>query len=114
MKTRKSLLPIVLLCVMVVGLALCQEKRWPKAATKHRDKSAKGKYDPDYADRTREEDSAEFYYDRSSAVNGYYDSKSLDILAANRSNRAIDDSRYVVKKSRDTCISRYFSYFVLL
>ncbi|TGZ47902.1 insulin receptor isoform X1 [Temnothorax longispinosus] len=93
MRTRKSLLPIVLLCVTVVGLALCQEKRWPKAATKHRDKSAKGKYDPDYADRTKEEDSAEFYYEQSSAAKGYYDSESLDILAANRSNRAIDNSR---------------------
>lgn len=100
MKTRKSLLPIVLLCVTVVGLALCQEKRWPKTATKHRDKSVKGKYDPDFADRTKEEDSAEFYYDQSSAVNGY-DSESLDTLAANRNNRAIDVSRYVIKKSRD-------------
>lgn len=99
MRTRKSLLLIVLLCVMV-GLALCQDKRWPKAATKHRDKSAKGKYESDYADRTREEDSAEFYYDRSSAATGYYESGSLDTLAAYRNNRAIDKSRYVVRKSR--------------
>ncbi|XP_012542075.1 insulin receptor [Monomorium pharaonis] len=93
MKTRKSLLPIVLLCVTVVGLALCQEKRWPKAATKHRDKSTKGKYDPDYADRTREEDSAEFYYDRSSVVTSYYDFRSPVTLAAYRNNRAIEKSR---------------------
>lgn len=81
MRTRKSLLPIVLLCVMVVGLALCQEKRWPKTATKHRDKSAKGKYSPDYADKTREGE------DDSS-----YESGFLDTLAA-RNNRAIDNSR---------------------
>lgn len=108
MRTRKSLLPIVLLCVTVVSLALCQEKRWPKAATKHRDKSAKGKYDPDYGDRR--EDSAELYYDQSSAANGYYDSESLDTLAANRSNRAIDNSRYVVK----TKIPRRMSFFLSL
>ncbi|KAL0117905.1 hypothetical protein PUN28_008943 [Cardiocondyla obscurior] len=93
MRTRKSLLPIVLLCVTVVGLAVCQEKKWSRAITKHRDKSAKGKYEPDYADRTKEEDSAEFYYDQSSAANGYYDPDSLDTLATNRNNRAIDNSR---------------------
>jgi len=65
---------------------------------KYRDKSAKGKYDPDYADRTREEDSEEeFYYDRSSSTaTGYYESGSLDALAAYRNNRAIDTSRYVI------------------
>lgn len=99
MRTRKSLLLIVLLCVTLVGLALCQEKGWPKTAMKHRDKSAKGKYDSDYVDRTREEDSAEFHYDQGSADNGYYNSESLDTLAANRSNKTIDSSRYVVQKS---------------
>ncbi|KAG5337371.1 INSR protein, partial [Acromyrmex charruanus] len=94
MKTRKSLLPIVLLCVTMVGLALCQEKRWPKAGTKYRDKSAKGKYDPDYADRTKEEDSEEeLYNDRSSAATGYYESGSFDTSAVYRNNRAIDTSR---------------------
>lgn len=92
MRTRKSLLPIVLLCVTVVGLAVCQEKRWPKAATKHRDKSEKGKYDN--VNRTRE-DSAEVYYDRSSAATGY-ESGSVD--AAYRNNRAIDKSRYVTQR----------------
>lgn len=80
-----------------MGLALCQEKRWPKAsATKHRDKSAKGKYNPD-ADKMREEDSAEFYDDRSSAVTNYDESESLDAMSAFRNNRAIDNSRYVIK-----------------
>ncbi|CAL1676444.1 unnamed protein product [Lasius platythorax] len=89
MRTRKSLLPIVLLCVTVVSLALCQERRWSKATAKHRDKSAKGKYDPDYADRTREEDSEDqLDYDRSSA-NG----NNPGFLAAYRNNRAIDNSR---------------------
>ncbi|EFN83767.1 Insulin receptor [Harpegnathos saltator] len=95
MRTGKSLL-IVLLCVSVAGLALCQGRRWPKAATKHRDKSAKGKYEPDYADRTREEeeeeDSEELYYDRgSSAANDFY-SEIPDKLPY-RNNRAIDNSR---------------------
>ncbi|XP_072753828.1 insulin receptor [Anoplolepis gracilipes] len=90
MRTRKSLLPIVLLCVTVVGLALCQEKRWLKSTTKHRDKSAKGKYDPDNADRTREEYSEELNYDRSSAMG--YNPDFSDKLAY-RNNRAIDNSR---------------------
>lgn len=93
MRTRKSLL-IVLLCVSVAGLALCQERRWPKATTKHRDKSAKDKYEPDYADRTREEDSEELYYDRGSpAANDFY--SDLPDKLAYRNNRAIDNSRYV-------------------
>lgn len=103
MRTRKSLLPIVVLCVTVVGLALCQEKRWSKTvAAKHRDKSAKGKYEPDYQDRTREEeeeedeDSKELYYDReAAAISGYHMSGLIDELAAFRNNRAIDSSRYV-------------------
>ncbi|KAL6267449.1 hypothetical protein P5V15_000525 [Pogonomyrmex californicus] len=92
MRTRKLLLPISLLCVTVVGLALCQEKRWPKATTKHRDKSAKGKYDPDYADRMTE-DSAELDYGRGSAATGSYESGYLDAQAAYRNHRAIDDTR---------------------
>lgn len=68
---------------------------------KYRDKSAKGKYDPDYADRTREDSEEEFYYDRSSTATGYYESGSLDALAAYRNNRAIDTSRYVIIRSRD-------------
>jgi len=112
MRTRKSLLLIVLLCV-TVGLALCQEKRWSKATTKHRDKSAKGKYDPDYADRTREEDSAEFYYDRSSAATSYY-SGSLDSLAAYRNNRAIDNSRYSIKKFRYMNFMNFLIFLIFL
>jgi len=108
MRTRKSLLPIVVLCVTVVGLALCQEKRWSKtAAAKHRDKSTKGKYEPDYADRTREEEeeereeaidenSKELYHDRgAAATSDYHVLRFIDELAAFRNNRAIGNSRYV-------------------
>ncbi|GAB1866246.1 receptor protein-tyrosine kinase [Camponotus japonicus] len=85
MRTRKSLLLIVLLCV--VGLALCQEKRWSKSTTKHRDKSFKDKYDPDYADKTREEDSEE-QSDRNSAyISDFLPDKPY------RNNRAIDNSK---------------------
>lgn len=109
MRTRKSLLPIVVLCVTVVGLALCQEKRWSKtAAAKHRDKSTKGKYEPDYADRTREEEdeeadehSKELYDDHeaiAAATSGYHVPGFMDDeLAGFRNNRAIDRSRYVSK-----------------
>lgn len=95
MRTRKSLL-IVLLCVSVAGLALCQERRWPKTTTKHRDKSAKSKYERDYADRTREEeDYEELYYNRASpAANDFY--AELPDKQAYRNNRAIDNSRYVL------------------
>lgn len=81
------MLLIVLLCV--VGLALCQEKRWSKSTTKHRDKSFKDKYDPDYADKTREEDSEE-QSDRNSAyISDFLPDKPY------RNNRAIDNSKYV-------------------
>lgn len=114
MKTRKSLLPIVLLCVTMASLAFCQEKRWPKAATKHRDKSAKGKYDPDYVDRIwqeeEEEDSAELY-DRSSAATGYYDSRSMDTMAAYRNNRAIEKSRYAIIKTVQRCMHEFANPF---
>jgi len=107
MRTRKSLLPIVVLCVTVVGLALCQEKRWSKtAAAKHRDKSTKGKYEPDYADGTREEEeeqeeaidenSKELYHDRgAAATSDYHVLRFIDELAAFRNNRAIGSSRYI-------------------
>ncbi|EZA49388.1 hypothetical protein DMN91_008927 [Ooceraea biroi] len=111
MRTRKSLLPIVVLCVTVVDLALCQEKRWSKTATtKHRDKSAKGKYELDYADRTREEeeeetaDSREFYHDRGAAAavtSGYHVPRFIDELAAFRNNRAIDSSRPISVRFKD-------------
>ena len=98
-----------------MGLALCQEKRWPKAGTKYRDKSAKGKYDPDYADRTKEEDSEEeFYYDRNSATTGYYESGSLDALAAYRNNRAIDTSRYIIIRFRDMNLMFFLIFLVFL
>ncbi|XP_012223767.2 insulin receptor-like [Linepithema humile] len=93
MRTRKSLLLIVLLCV--VGLALCQEKR----AVKHRDKSAKGKHEPDHMDEDDEgghhrmrEDYSDEYGDRSSAVTNYH-KFSESPAAHNRNNRAIDENK---------------------
>ncbi|XP_011882700.1 PREDICTED: insulin receptor-like [Vollenhovia emeryi] len=85
MRTRKLLLPIVLLCVTVVGLALCQEKRWPRAATKHRDKSAKGKVG--YANS--EEDLQDVF--NHSSWTSDDDAKIADILGI-RNNRAIGNS----------------------
>ncbi|XP_029159912.1 insulin-like peptide receptor [Nylanderia fulva] len=90
MRTRKSLLPIVLLCVTMASLALGQEKR-PKAIAKHRDKSAKGKYEPDYVDRTGDDDFEVYYNASSSDVNSY--DPDLVQLTAYRNNRAIENSK---------------------
>lgn len=103
MRTRKSLLVVVLLCAWVAaGLAFGQEKRWSKGSIKHRDKSVKGKFDDHdyYADRTKTaENSEELPYDRSSVTANYYGSGFLDKLAIYRNNRAIDSTRYAIPAS---------------
>ncbi|XP_076171634.1 insulin receptor [Ptiloglossa arizonensis] len=78
---------IVFLCV-AARLARCQETRWSMKTTNHRDETANGKYDPDYADRRNEEGSRErdwiFLPD---------DTEFHDRIVSHRSNRAIDASR---------------------
>lgn len=91
MRTRKSLLLIVLLCVTVVGLALCQEKR----AMKHRDRSARSRYEPDYMDKMKEY--SDEYDQNSAAATNYHGHGFLESRTAYRNNRAIDNTRYVYR-----------------
>lgn len=93
------MLLIVLLCVTVVGLALCQTIR----VTKRPDKSAKRKYEPDYTDK--KEEYSDEYYDRNSAVTTYYESQAF------RNNRAIDNTRYV---KEDSCIMKFHTFLLIL
>lgn len=98
MRTRKSLL-IVLLCITGLGLALCQEENWSKTTTQHRTESTKGKDEPDYTDRTLEEEAnseQESTYDRSltdTSTSNSYDAGFLSESAAYRNDRAIDEPR---------------------
>lgn len=81
---RRMKLVLVLLCVLA-PLATCQrQERWSTtsvARSKHRDKTAKGKYEPDY-DAAR----------RTSRFGELFESEHEFTLS--RRSRAIDSNRY--------------------
>ncbi|KAG7199419.1 hypothetical protein KM043_014048 [Ampulex compressa] len=103
MRTR-SLSWILLICILA-PLAACQYEKWPKAVTKHRDKTAKGKYDPEHGANARDETTFATELDgeraRVAEHSGFHDR-----LSGYRNNRAIDTSRPVDTNSKSIEQSR--------
>ncbi|XP_043251642.1 insulin-like peptide receptor [Colletes gigas] len=92
MRMRWWSLLIVFLCV-AARLACCQEKSWSET-TNYRDKTAKGKYDPDYVDRKNAAGLREDgYRERGDSIVLYDDQEFYDQIDSHRNNRAIDASR---------------------
>lgn len=101
MKTRKLLLPVLLTLGIVFFLALPSiaddhksrvksvSKRYSKSYSKHRDKTSKGKYDPELDDRA--------YVDTDQDTKHIINDDDIDSFGY-RSNRAIDVSRYYLIK----------------
>ncbi|XP_053996085.1 insulin-like peptide receptor [Hylaeus anthracinus] len=98
MRMRWWSLLIVFLCV-AARLACCQEKRWSKMTGNYRERTAKDKYDLDYADRENG-DLREQGYREQDSIDIADDSEFYNQIVSHRSNRAIDASRSTDVKTK--------------
>ncbi|XP_008551856.1 insulin receptor-related protein [Microplitis demolitor] len=101
MKTRKLLLPVLLTLGIVFFLALPSiaddhksrvksvSKRYSKSYSKHRDKTSKGKYDPELDDRAyvdTDQDTKHIINDDDIDSFGYRSNRAIDVSSSNNGN----------------------------